>query len=143
MSISSLVVALFLAQEAPVDWSDYLVLDRCEAGARELQPSKLPQLLDRTINSVVNGEPAEVRLVGEDVVVEFDDTDSANIFILEVDTHFNAEYDLDVDLSFVVLDNEIVVRWKETYLHRQYRQGLFRISGSGISEICTGTGGGR
>lgn len=136
------VLAILLPQELPVDRlsAHALSFDQCTADGREIRPSRLPQISDNSIDYLVNDRPAEIRISGEDVVVEFDNTEGANMYILEVDEHYKAEYDLHITMNFVVLGEEIVVRWRETYLHRPYRQGLFRIAGPGIEEICTGTG---
>jgi hypothetical protein len=144
MYLPFVILLLLAPQVPPADRlsSHSRSLDQCTASGQQLQPSRLPQISDSEIRYLVNGRPARIRLSGEDVVVEFDNVEGANIYILEIDEHFRISSDIDITMNFVVLDDEIVVRWRETYLHRSYRQGLFRVAGAGIEEICAGTGGG-
>jgi hypothetical protein len=49
--------------------------------------------------------------------------------------------DPDVELKLVVLEGQLAVYWRETYQHRMYRQGLFRVEGSRLVRWCEGMGG--
>lgn len=49
--------------------------------------------------------------------------------------------DPDVELKLVVLDGQLAVYWRETYRHRMYRQGLFRVNGARLVRWCEGMGG--
>lgn len=143
MTLILIIAMAFFKQDPPSRPDQDVRLDVCVGEGQQYQPSLMPRLVDTSITMNVNDEPAQVRLEGENVVVQFDRPSGANTYILEVDSKFRNGPDIDVELSFVLLDGEIVVRWKETFVHRAYRQGLFRVQGSGIEEICTGTGEGR
>lgn len=54
-----------------------------------------------------------------------------------VDPHSN----LDVELKLGYFDGILVVFWKETFRHRIYRQGMFRIAGESVRPLCAGRGG--
>src|SRR5688572_1852979 len=47
----------------------------------------------------------------------------------------------DLDLSLVIVNGDLGLYWRETYRHRSYRQGLFKIVGSQLVSLCEGTGG--
>jgi hypothetical protein len=47
----------------------------------------------------------------------------------------------DIDLSFVLINNELSIYWKETYLHRAYRQGIVAIRRDTVVAVCDGFGG--
>ena len=49
--------------------------------------------------------------------------------------------DPDVELKLVLLDGQLAVYWRETYQHRMYRQGLFRVKGAYLARWCEGEGG--
>lgn len=49
--------------------------------------------------------------------------------------------DPDIELKLVLLDGQLAVYWRETYQHRQYRQGLFRVEDSRLVPWCEGMGG--
>jgi hypothetical protein len=51
------------------------------------------------------------------------------------------EDDADVDLKLGLLDGKLVLYWRETYLHRIYRQGLFSINDQDLAPLCEGRGG--
>jgi hypothetical protein len=51
------------------------------------------------------------------------------------------DHDLDVDLRFARLARQTLIYWKETYQHKIYRQGLFRIVGEHVESLCQGRGG--
>ena len=53
----------------------------------------------------------------------------------------NQEENPDVYLKLALLDGDVLLYWRETYLHRSYRQGLFRIVGRDLQRFCEGNGG--
>jgi hypothetical protein len=50
--------------------------------------------------------------------------------------------DPDIILTLGMLDDQPVLYWKETFLHRSYRQGVFKILGQSLVPLCQGMGGG-
>jgi hypothetical protein len=48
----------------------------------------------------------------------------------------------DIVLTLGLLDHRFVLYWKETFLHRSHRQGLFQILGQSLVPLCQGVGGG-
>jgi hypothetical protein len=48
---------------------------------------------------------------------------------------------LDIQLKLVTFEGALALYWRETYLHRTYRQGLFEIQGMRASPLCEGAGG--
>lgn len=49
--------------------------------------------------------------------------------------------DIDLAARFARVDGAITVYWRETYLHRSYRQGLLGISVEGLYPLCQGAAG--
>ena len=49
--------------------------------------------------------------------------------------------DMDVQLSFVLVDGAVALYWKETFIHRVYNQGIFKINGNNLVYLCSGKGG--
>jgi hypothetical protein len=47
----------------------------------------------------------------------------------------------DIELTFVYVEDELALHWRETYRHRQYRQGLMHIDVDGVRKWCDGIGG--
>lgn len=50
--------------------------------------------------------------------------------------------DIDIKISFVWVDNELGVYWKESFLHKQYMQGVYMIKNNQLNFYCQGSGGG-
>lgn len=49
--------------------------------------------------------------------------------------------DVDVQLKLALHDGKLVLYWKESFLYRTYRQGMFSIVGQDIAFLCEGNGG--
>jgi hypothetical protein len=49
--------------------------------------------------------------------------------------------DLDIELRLARQKGRLVIYWKETYRHKIYRQGLFRVVDERVELICQGRGG--
>lgn len=47
----------------------------------------------------------------------------------------------DIFIKHATLQGRPVLYWRETYLHRQYRQGILKYVGPAIFELCEGIGG--
>lgn len=72
------------------------------------------------------GGGLEARIDGETVYInEIDQRDAFSYF--SIATAISPTADIDIQLQFALLDGELFVHWRETYLHRMYRQGLFRL----------------
>lgn len=50
----------------------------------------------------------------------------------------HGEYDADVVLKLGLLDDRLVVYWRETVQNRPYRQGLFNVLGMRLEAVCEG-----
>lgn len=63
---------------------------------------------------------------------------------VSVSDFINLGEDLDISLDFVYVDRELYVFWRETFINREYKQGLVEFDGDGnLKEICRGVGGAR
>lgn len=62
-------------------------------------------------------------------------------WIANIADFLHTDYRPDVVISFAELDHEDFVYWRESYVHRTYRQGLFKFNGKTIVPVCTGVGG--
>lgn len=73
--------------------------------------------------------------------IRITDEDSGIVVFIRVDTKIDVNEDLDLDLKFVLLEGELSLYWRETFRHRLYRQGIFRILRDGLAARCSGVGG--
>lgn len=53
----------------------------------------------------------------------------------------NINEDMDIVARFSFFDGRLYVYWRETYLNRQFQQGLIHVDGLDLVEFCYGTGG--
>lgn len=53
----------------------------------------------------------------------------------------DADGDVDVIASFVKVGDVVSIYWRETYLHRSYRQGVLGIGADGLYALCQGAAG--
>lgn len=60
---------------------------------------------------------------------------------IRIDSLLFPDEDVDMELSFAVVDGELLLYWRETYRHRHYRQGFLRIVDDSLVEVCRGGGG--
>jgi hypothetical protein len=75
-------------------------------------------------------------------IAEAADEAGRRVYVWEIGYMFADERgNADVRLRLGVLDSVLVLYWRETYQHRMYRQGLFRIAGREIVPLCEGEGG--
>jgi len=49
--------------------------------------------------------------------------------------------DIDIEVNFILLDGQVAIYWKETYLHRLYKQGVFKVENDELVFFCQGKGG--
>jgi len=91
------------------------------------------------------GSGLEARIRGETVYInETGHRDTFSYF--SIATAVSPTADIDIQLQFALLDGELFVHWRETYLHRIYRQGLFRVEPQDdwpdrLVPFCEGRGG--
>lgn len=79
------------------------------------------------------GEHVEVSRVGQ--------ISGGGVYKTNIGYEVEPRDDLDVELKLAYLTGNPVIYWKETYRHRIYRQGLFRVVDMGVEAICQGKGG--
>ena len=60
---------------------------------------------------------------------------------IQVDHFLSPDADIDILLKPALYRGDLFIYWRETYQHRRYRQGLVRVSRSGLTRICEGEGG--
>lgn len=100
----------------------------------------IPQALfleNRSVSNI-NNTGLNVSIHGERVRI-FSDTDQGRN--TRIDWLVDQSADLDIDLKFAIYRDEVVLFWRETYRHRIFRQGMFRLEGESLVSICTGRGG--
>ncbi len=108
-------------------------------------PIDLDAILFLRNESVRIGEGLEARINGEHIYInEIGQREAFTYF--SVATAISPTTDIDIRLEFASLNGQVFVYWKETYLHRIYRQGLFRIDATAdwpdrLTPYCEGEGG--
>lgn len=92
-------------------------------------------------NRVVSSGSRRLSLRGETVQIGAHDGAPADHQIVDVGRLVSPDADIDIMLKFGLLDGDPVIFWRETFQHRRFRQGLFRMDGDNLTPVCTGTGG--
>lgn len=68
--------------------------------------------------------------------------DSDTIYIRDIGSVVpHSGGDADIFVKLALLDNRLLIYWRETFQHRIYRQGLLRIRDVELSALCEGFGG--
>ena len=49
--------------------------------------------------------------------------------------------DVDIEASFILIEGQVAVYWKETFINRMYKQGIFKIDADKLVFFCEGKGG--
>ena len=113
----------------------------CIKNGKSFNLERVLFLENKTLELDEHGRSLRVRLSGENVTIEDLGSRSEGKFFANIGYEVDKGGDLDVLLKLAQLNGQLVLYWRETSLHRVYRQGLFRIGGKGISPMCEGTGG--
>lgn len=114
----------------------------CEGDGRSYNLRRLMLLENRTIEIDGPHGPLRVSIAEEYVQIHTaGPTPARAIYATNIGDTADPRSDLDVELKLGYFDGFLVVFWKETFHHRIYRQGLFRIAGESVMPLCTGRGG--
>ena len=114
----------------------------CLAGEVAFDLSEALMISNRNIDVGNVGERTRARLDGESLIILNGDPDRSSSEIIDVGQLISPNDDIDVSLNFMSLEGRIALYWRETYLNRRYRQGVFSFDGTGnIVLICEGVGG--
>lgn len=149
MDAPSALMAIFLASAIP-DASTPVIVQPIEAAphgycANSDGPIDMGPILFLRDASVRIGAGLEARINGESVYLnEIGQRESFSLF--SIATAISPTTDIDIRLEFAFLNDQLFVYWAETYLHRTYRQGLFRIDAAAdwpdrLTPYCEGEGG--
>lgn len=60
---------------------------------------------------------------------------------LEISRHYGISDSLDISPTFIFLDGEIAVHWRQTFQHQRYKQGVFKLKRGNIVWECDGVSG--
>ena len=99
-------------------------------------------LENRSLEWTGSSGPIRITLQRQSVIIALigspdGDTYPRNIGSLVAQGQDNA----DIFLKLVLLENEPIVYWRETFQHRIYRQGMFRVVGHSLTRLCDGEAG--
>lgn len=105
--------------------------------------SKALNISNTDIEILELGDRARAKIEGESIVLTKAISGRFSSEIIDIGHIVSPNEDIDISLSFVLLDEKVSLYWRESYLNRRYRQGIFRIDGAeGIVSVCEGVGGG-
>ena len=113
----------------------------CEATGRSYNLHRLMILENRTIEIEGDGGPVRVSIDGEYVQIHTAGENSREIFATNIADIVDPHSDLDIELKLGYFDGHLVIFWKETFQHRVYQQGMFRVEGHFLTRLCNGRGG--
>lgn len=60
---------------------------------------------------------------------------------LEIGRRYGISDSLDINPTFIFLDGEIALHWRETFQHQRYKQGIFKLKGGDLVWLCDGVSG--
>lgn len=114
----------------------------CAAGGRVYNLHRLMILENHSVEVDGPHGPLRVNIAGQHVQIRKVDSKTNSIVYSEnIADAADPKGDYDVELKLGYFDGMLVVYWKETYRHRIYHQGLFRLTGESFSQLCAGRGG--
>jgi len=98
-------------------------------------------LENKMLDYVDKGVRYRIVLQGENVTISNLSEPGPRKVSLNVGSEVDAGKDLDVELKLVILENALMVYWRETFQHKVYQQGLIKVSGDRLIFYCRGHGG--
>lgn len=98
-------------------------------------------LENRSVDFSTPDGQRRLSISGESVIIGDPRRKEAGIYIDNIGYKVGKGDDLDVQLTLGLLDNRLVLYWKETFIYRTYKQGLFVVTGERIEFLCQGIGG--
>jgi hypothetical protein len=119
----------------------------CAAEAKKIDIKNLMFLKNTEIRLSLNPGYALIGIEGESLRIEKHNNSGSLVDtkIIDVDksvlAHAKQTGDIDIEMSFVLLDGSIAVFWKETFMHQSYRQGIFKLENDNLQWVCEGTAG--
>jgi len=114
----------------------------CEAGGRSYNLNRLMLLENQAVEIDGPHGPLRVSVAEEYVQIYTAGSGPARaVYATNIGEAADPHGDLDVELKLGYFDGALVVFWKETFRHRIYRQGIFRIAGESVTPLCAGHGG--
>jgi len=114
----------------------------CEADGRSYDLRRLMLLENQAVEIDGPHGPLRVSIAEEYVQIHSAGPRPARaVYATNVGDAADPDGDLDVELKLGYFDGILVVFWKETFRHRIYRQGMFRIVGESVAPLCAGRGG--
>jgi hypothetical protein len=114
----------------------------CDAGSRSINLRRLLFLADREVEIDGPHGPILVSVEGEYLYIyRAGQTPREALFGTNIGSEAEPRRNLDIELRLAVFDGRLVVYWKETFQHRIYEQGIYRIDGEEITFLCKGRGG--
>jgi hypothetical protein len=114
----------------------------CEGQGRSFDLGLLMTLENRTIQIDRPDGRIQVRINGEHFFIErVREAATQTLFGVNTGNEVDPHADLDVELKLAYFEGQLVIYWKETFQHKIYRQGLFKVEADHLSLICTGRGG--
>lgn len=114
----------------------------CIADGRAYDLHRLMRLENQAVETDGPRGPLRVSIAEEYVQIHTAGPGPARaVYATNIGDAADPDADLDVELKLGYFDGMLVVFWKETFRHRIYRQGLFRIAGESVTPLCAGRGG--
>lgn len=112
----------------------------CEGRAESVDIRRLMFLRSTTLDAEIDGEPVRIEIDRERISIR-SIADNQEMYEANVDYLIDPDANLDVALTLGLLDGRLILYWRETFINKIYRQGIFAINKDGVSQICEGRGG--
>lgn len=150
MELMSLLAGILVGTQAslpllptpPIDISDRVGLGSCIGRDGPIELRRVLFLENRVVDFQNDRIPMRITLLGQTVRVETLRQPSDSISVLDIgEAVSDGSAGADVNLKLALMDERLVVYWRETFQHRIVQQGLFLVNGQHLSALCRGRAG--
>ena len=121
-------------------WRNSVRLGTCR-GAQDIDLSSIKAFEEEQMEVSGPGFNVTLQIVGEEIIQRWAEPHARTTLHSIEDFVLGASGDVDVVGRFVEVGGQIMIFWRETYLHRSYRLGLIGVSAHGLYSVCQGGAG--
>jgi hypothetical protein len=115
-------------------------LGSCRGADGFLELRRIALLENRALDFRDSGKIFRVTVDGPKVRIEqLASREDHGIYVVNLENILKGNPDIALTLG--LLDDRPVVYWRETFVNRSHRQGIFKIKGQSLVPLCEGKGG--
>lgn len=153
--VTCLLECTYAVQAAPASLQDgngqfvKSKIGTCESEGQKIDLLNVYFLKNTFIKAEKNEGYDIYEISGDTFYIKHFGTDNKLIFTLpfymtlELNSLIKSLGDVDVILEFVLVKGQPALYWKESFLHKPYRQGILKIENNSLAVLCIGKAGTR